>query len=475
MRSILAHLARLKRYNPVTMMNLAQALRWLPPPALETLPAPASREAASSLSLALVGAGGKTTALFQLARQLTARRYANVLVATTTHFGVWQAAEADRHLVAAQRADLAALEDGPPAGVTLVSGPPVGDRLGGLCPEVLSWLHEICRKYAAPLLIEADGGRGRPLKAPADHEPALPPFIETVVVAAGLSGLGQPLTDEHVHRPEIFARLSGIEMGDVVTPEALARLLTRPEGGLKDIPASARRVVLLNQADSPALQAAGGQMASALLENYQSVILAALLEGKVFSVGEKIAGIVLAAGESKRFGQPKQLLEWRGKPFVRQAAETALAAGLQPVVVVTGAHAEQVAASLTDLAVTVRHNPAWPSGQSSSLQAGLAALPPEAGGAVFLLADQPQVPPTLLRALVERHCRDLCPILAPQVRGQRANPVLFDRLTFPALQALRGDIGGRALFAAFPVAYLPWHDESLLIDVDRPSDLEHLS
>jgi molybdenum cofactor cytidylyltransferase len=104
----------------------------------------------------------------------------------------------------------------------------------------------------------------------------------------------------------------------------------------------------------------------------------------------------------------------------------------------------------------------------------LQALPSKTGAAIFLLADQPQVTSTVLRALVERHSVDLSPIVAPQVQGQRANPVLFDRETFPALMSLAGDVGGRAIFSRFPVTYLSWHDTSLLVDVDTPGDVEKL-
>jgi molybdenum cofactor cytidylyltransferase len=90
------------------------------------------------------------------------------------------------------------------------------------------------------------------------------------------------------------------------------------------------------------------------------------------------------------------------------------------------------------------------------------------------LADQPQVPPTVLRALVERHSLELDPILAPLVNDRRANPVLFDRATFPDLMSLSGDVGGRDIFSKYPLTYLPWHDESLLLDVDTPEDLKKL-
>ena len=94
--------------------------------------------------------------------------------------------------------------------------------------------------------------------------------------------------------------------------------------------------------------------------------------------------------------------------------------------------------------------------------------------AIFILADQPQIPTTILEALTERHAAGLAPILAPLVNGQRANPVLCDRVTFPALRGLTGDTGGRAIFGKFPVEYLPWHDERLLLDVDTPDDLDKL-
>jgi hypothetical protein len=93
---------------------------------------------------------------------------------------------------------------------------------------------------------------------------------------------------------------------------------------------------------------------------------------------------------SLRFGQPKQLLDWRGRPFIQAVAASALEAGLSPVIVVTGAAAESVESAVEALPVIVARNPHWQDGQASSIQAGIAAIPPEAGAAVFLLSDQPR-------------------------------------------------------------------------------------
>jgi molybdenum cofactor cytidylyltransferase len=351
----------------------------------------------------------------------------------------------------------------------------------GLDIAPLHWLRAICGRHAIPLLIEADGSRQHPLKAPAKNvsgqfggEPPIPDFVETVAVVAGLSGLGQPLIGEFVHRPEIFARLSGLTIGETISSDALLRVLTHPAGGMKNIPAPARRLVLLNQADTAELQAQARALAGNLLAVYHSVIIASLGQSMIHAVYEPVAGIILAAGEARRFGQTKQLLDNHGQPFVRNVAKTALASGLSPVVVVTGANAEAVETAIYDLPVTILRNPVWQNGQSSSIQAGVNVLPARTGAAIFLLADQPQVTSTVIEALTEKHAQSLASILAPLVASQRANPVLFDRTTFPDLMSLTGDLGGRAIFSKYQVIYLPWQDERLLLDVDTPKDLERL-
>ena len=243
---------------------------------------------------------------------------------------------------------------------------------------------------------------------------------------------------------------------------------------MKNIPPNARRVAFLNQADTPELQSIAGSMADELLDQFDSVIVGSLRQGYVETI-ERTAGIILAAGESTRFGAPKQLLDWHGKPFVRQVAETALHASLRPVVVVTGAHAPEVIAALNGLPVRVVHNPEFAQGQSTSIKKGVESLPSSTGASIFLLADQPQIPVDVILALKDAHARELPAILAPLVlEERRANPVLFDRAAFADLMQLTGDTGGRAIFDKHRVEYLPWHDDILLFDVDKPEDYQRL-
>jgi molybdenum cofactor cytidylyltransferase len=426
----------------------------------------------SSPCIAFVGAGGKTTALFQLARQLGQP----VIVTATSHLGTWQLQQADRHIIARSPAPLEELGHGS-TGISLVTGDLEGDRTKPIDDELLNWLHEFCEDRSIPLLIEADGAREKPLKAWAHHEPPIPAFVETVVQVAGLTGLNKSLNEDHVHRAARFSELSGEALGETITPGSLARLLTHPEGGLKNIPARARRAVLLNQADTLELQAAAHALTQSLSNAYDSIVIASLRQEQIFAVHEPVAGIILAAGSSSRFGETKQVLDWKGQPFVRAVAITVLQAGLSPLIVVTGAHASRVESALEGLDVIVLRNEEWASGQASSIRAGIRSLmaaSPELrqirhiGSTIFLLADQPQVTSSVLRGLVEKHAEALYPIVAPMVMDRRANPVLFDRVTFSDLLGLEGDVGGRAIFHKHRVEYLPWHDDRLLLDVDTP-------
>lgn len=451
--------------------------------------------------IAFVGAGGKTSAIIQLADELAGERHQPkpgqiesnaVLVCATTHFSARQVELAEYHYTLKGPDSLKILDMPFPGGINLFSGASVGEnRVAGLDAITALALSQFSEKHKLPLLIEADGSRMKPLKAPAEHEPAIPQWVDYVVVVAGLSGLGKSLNHENVYRPEQFGMLSGMEIGSQITPEAIVKLLLHPHGGLKNIPPAAIRVVLLNQANTDLKIASARWISEQLLGVYDAVIVASLEAGDwqtfyheneqpdrngmgVLSVHEKTAGIVLAAGGSKRFGKPKQLLDWKGETLVEKSARTALTAGLSPVVVVTGAYADRVRSALLGLPVEVVHNPDWEEGQSSSIRAGLQALKARVGSAIFLLSDQPYVSVSIVRGLVDRHSINLARVIAPIVDGKRGNPVLFDRSTFSDLSSLEGDVGGRALFSRHRVDWLPWQDPNLLLDVDSQSDYDKL-
>jgi molybdenum cofactor cytidylyltransferase len=185
-----------------------------------------------------------------------------------------------------------------------------------------------------------------------------------------------------------------------------------------------------------------------------------------------VAAVVLAAGGATRFGKLKQLLPWGSGTLLTQVVDTALASSARPVVVVLGAQAEACRATLGGRPVQVVINPAWAQGQSTSVQAALATLPPHINAALFLLADQPAVQSDTLEALIMRYRITRAPLVWPEFQGQRGNPVLFDRRLFPELKALRGDVGGRAVLQAHiaQAERVPVSDAGILMDIDTPDD-----
>jgi len=160
--------------------------------------------------------------------------------------------------------------------------------------------------------------------------------------------------------------------------------------------------------------------------------------------------IVLAAGAGVRMGgRVKQLLPLGGRPLVQHPIDAAVAAGLEDVVVVLGHAAEEVAAVLAlppGGAVVV--NPLYAAGQSTSLHAGVDALPCSARAALVLLGDQPEVGAAAIRAVVEAHARRGAPVVRAAYGGRPSHPVLLGHEVWPGVQGLRGDQGARALIAA---------------------------
>ena len=189
----------------------------------------------------------------------------------------------------------------------------------------------------------------------------------------------------------------------------------------------------------------------------------------------RIAAIVLAAGLSRRMGaQNKMLVELAGKPLVRHIVEAAAASKARPVLVVTGHQAEQVRGALAATETVFVHNPSYAEGLSSSLKAGIAAVPPACDGALICLGDMPDVSPALLDKLIAAFAPDKgAEICVPTTGGQRGNPILIGHRFFAALQAIEGDVGARHLIAdnEASVVEVPVQSAAVLTDIDTPEAL----
>jgi len=206
-------------------------------------------------------------------------------------------------------------------------------------------------------------------------------------------------------------------------------------------------------------------------------ILAELVQRRrsVSMAAHQIAGVVLAAGTSSRMGQNKLTMPLGGKPLIRHAVEAALAGKLEPVIVVTGNDADSVRRALADLPVRFAENETFHEGLSTSLRAGIAAVPEACDGAMVLLGDMPAVGPELIKRLNAAfdpvRSRAICVATA---RGERGHPVLWGRQFFSDIEQLKGDIGARGLMAQHPdqVCEVEAGNDAPLTDIDTPQALD---
>ena len=192
----------------------------------------------------------------------------------------------------------------------------------------------------------------------------------------------------------------------------------------------------------------------------------------------RIGAIVLAAGQSRRMGpQNKLLADVEGKPMVRHTVEAVSASQASHTVVVLGHESDAVRAAVADLGPEFSINPDYAAGLSTSLQAGIAALPEDVDGAIVCLADMPRVSPTVIdRMIAAFDPLEGRAIVVPTRNGKRGNPVLFAKRFFDEISAVSGDVGARHLIGNHDdvVVEIEITDDSVLTDVDTPEALASL-
>ena len=187
-----------------------------------------------------------------------------------------------------------------------------------------------------------------------------------------------------------------------------------------------------------------------------------------------ICGIVLAAGRSRRMGEPKAMLSAGGDTFLRHAIHALRDGGCAYVVVVTGRlddeTARRIAEDAAELDAGIAVNPAAESQQVDSLRIGLAALPPQAEAAVVAPVDVPDVSGALVRAVVNAYRRTGAPVALPARGGRHGHPVLFDRRVFHELARPDLPRGARTVIHAYAAELAEVPVDALPVDVDTPDD-----
>ena len=422
--------------------------------------------------VAFTGGGGKTTLMLALAQQLQVK----VLLTTTTRMFAAQieAAESTLQAVTCRYPDLDPLDDMDTApDITIIVGPIKGDKVTGVPLDLPQQL--LARPDIDTVLVEADGSKMLPVKAPAAHEPALPVGVTLVVPVVGMNGLDGRIEDV-AHRPELVARLLDKQETDRLTIDDIACLLSHKEAGLKGVPAAARVIPVINKVETPGQLQAARNIARLVLQRsrvQQVVLSSALAEMSVVEVQRRVTAVVLAAGQSQRMGRSKQMLPWGETTVLGQTLRNLKESAVHDILVVTGAAAAKVEAIAQAEGVPTLHNSRYASGEMlSSLKTAVAQLPENRTAVLVMMADQPMVTAPVIDQILQAYWRGGGSIIAPEYEGRRGNPVLIDRRHFDELLALPHDAAPRNLLQRYPISLVPTTTEVVLQDIDNLEDYE---
>ena len=380
--------------------------------------------------ISVVGAGGKTSLIFAWAREL-ADAGKSVVITTTTH------------MYRPER-----MEEGN-IRIVVSDDPERPDKVTAPPAEIL----ESLREKADVVLIEADGSRRMPLKWPADREPVIPDYTDITVCVAGLSALGGKTADVVYNAaglPERFQR-------DTVDMNLMHAVISSRDGGQKGVRGDFR--VFMNQVDDDIDRLA----AAYRLQQIFAVMGIQSAWGSLKPHEPKIAIILEAAGDSKRFGSNKLLhIMDDGRPMIASILDAVRPLEAYKKILVT--QYDEVAAMAPDLNVVMNDRPDL--GISRSMQLGL-----EAGGDadafMFCVCDQPGLTASTIGRLIEAYKKGTAGIVSLAWQGKMCNPKIFSSRYKEELMSLSGDTGGRQILASHK-------DDILLVEAESEDEMKDI-
>ena len=443
-------------------------------------------DAETTSVIAVVGGGGKTSLIFRLMEEFVAGGK-KVIVTTTTHMTY----EPDRPF--AEDGDTDKICDQlKNFGYTVAAGLDRSKgKIGRLPEEKLPEIKRLCDV----LLIEADGAKRLPLKVPGEWEPVIPEFVDLVIGVVGMDAVGEQI-QKTCHRPEKVADFLGKGMEEAVTEDDIVKIAVSEEG-LRKCVGERKYRILLNKADLSGKDNIAEYIAGKLEEygvytawgslqkqTYNSICncidrteekaevwMNKLQEpqNKGSQAQEKPTFIMLAAGNSRRFGSNKLLYEIGGVPMylrtLHKLQKAASELGNCEIIVVT--QYQEIASKAQESGVRVLINPYPERGISSSMQIGLAAAK-ESAACLFIVSDQPWLTTETIVDLVHKFLSEDKGMACTLLGTKTGNPCIFSRKYYQELQEITGDKGGKQIINRHPedVAYLEIEDAKELVDVD---------
>jgi probable selenium-dependent hydroxylase accessory protein YqeC/molybdenum cofactor cytidylyltransferase len=422
--------------------------------------------------ICFVGGGGKTTAMFKLAKELR-KLGKSVLVTTTTAIFYPDKKDYDRIVVTKDKF-LGALEGLVNKEITVLGREVTEEsKLLGVDKDFVEEIY--LSNLFDYILVEGDGSKGRPVKAPAEHEPVIPESTTKVIGVIGLDCIGKKIGEEYVHRPELFIKITESKTENIINVENLLKLIKSESGIFKSVPKKCERILVLNKVEGKEREKAALSILDKIIEegiNIDCFIAGSLLGDRYLKLPNEgiVTAVIMASGFSRRMKRDKLMLSVEGVPCVERVIKSVCQSDADEIILVYQSHAVRNIGE--KYGVKTIYNEYAHLGQSQAVKLGVIESNEKTKGFIFLTGDQPFVNKEVINKVVDCFKRGSYDILIPTFDGKRGNPVIFSSKLKEELLKLEGDIGGRAVIEKYSsrVKFISIEDKKSGLDMDTMED-----
>ncbi len=411
-----------------------------------------------------VGGGGKTSIIKSVAEILSAQGY-QVIISTTTKLGIEEFKDST---VMVNPKFKGSLQKKEPGTINVIVKGSSKEKYLGFSQEEIEEYSNI--PIFQVVLIEADGSRRKPFKVPYQHEPVIPANSARVFLVMGAKVLGEKITEDNTYNNEgVSSFLSPGEL--VYTPEVFRKIV---EGCWQKLLNKYNWTLLINQGDF--LEEKVG------LINVLEYLKTQKIPGTLFSVYQKkvyhdtsikIGCLILAAGEGKRMGQPKQLLKYQ-EEFFLSATIKKFAPFVQETVVTLGYHSQEIRFLIPEIGFKFLEIAGYQGGMGASLREGAKAFT-NIEALLVVSCDLPLLSKTTIKAIIDTWLDNREKTIVPSYQGRRGHPVLFPIKELKLFSKIKGDEGARNILKEMDLLESDLADPGVIADIDTRKEYENIN
>lgn len=402
-----------------------------------------------------IGAGGKTSAIKESAKILSEIGY-KVLITTTTKISI---EEFNGYGINFNRSiDVSKID----SGISLQVTGTIGKKYQGYKKETIEQINYI--PIDVVILVEADGSRGLPFKVPYEHEPVVPMNTSKTFLFLSAKILGQKISQDNTYNIEgVNAILNKNDM--YYTNENIMKLINEGwlnESGYRNLK------IIINQGDTLNNDFMAKNIIKKIHRNFGiGAYLVSIKNREVYQVSDdRIGVLILAAGEGRRMGNIKQLMDFGGSSFLEETIKR-YSAYCQNIIVTLGYHKEVIREKIKELGFVYQDIYGYQEGMSASFREAKAF---DADYFMVTPCDLPLIENYTIESLLKAYRENEGKIIVPRFMGKKGHPVVFPISVQSSFQCIKGDIGARDIIKEMGCLYLDLDDPGIIADIDTLND-----